>query len=794
MRTSGGDRVRLGNHVIQKLRSCAERLGLPADEELSRVIDLVTDDYLRQHPAIEPSVKRGRGSTTAASRDIVSEVALSSFGWNLTELKRREVVYGDPDLTFAALRTLPVPLRQLVLLVAETPRSPDDLPRDTLVALLLEGLSAHDASNSAALKEELALVDFMAARYFKVIAEHTSLAALSAEFGDACPRLRGLFVELAIGSHVGDNSIRTEEVKMEWMLVLASAIGKVRNVRRCGFAEVLYALWKSIGVPVEAINILSNLGLSLSASDGASKMKATVNAERKKLAYELYLPGAALISCVVFDNIDVSLGTRSFVKSEVALRHRQIHVTAASVMFMRNPRPALAAAHGRSVVLPLSCLFADASCQVRLTGAIALSLHRTLHPYGFELLACIAERPIALVDFGGTLRSRRQALPVYWLEEGKIQDMYEFVKDIMCKYRDRSRVHFVGDCFSLQKLLAVRELLSAENLKTRHDPELHGMVLVPGFFHLYWNLFLGSLLQSDRDLLMQMVEISGLSNLRLHKDISTCFNDIDHLVTILYPVVAVRVYRFFRDVKAPGMGLVLEEMGEKEVMTRFALFVAFTVQRLDRSSGVVESERLCRVLLLLSVYRSLRVAIAAEDHAQMVDVLYFSVTLVCQGSFKQYRKIIIEAVAHFARSTAEERELYKQCFTGSYSGGYMGGRSLDEIREFDNKATKESLRKSHRSEGDLAPELELTEQQREVRRVFSSAFACLETGSGGAIPELPTCKVVLELADRKQWAELDRVLTPEEAKNQVAFFDFSSHTQVVKDTLYSLHRGWQFSE
>lgn len=792
MNSSGGVRPRLGSDVVQKLKACALHLGLAANGDLSHVINLLAVDYLHQRLATEPPVKRGRGSTTAASRDLFSEVALGSLGWSLTELKRREVLYGTANHVLAALRTLPAPLCQLVLLVAETPRSPEDLTRETLVALVLEGLSAYDTNNNAALKEELATVDLMAKRFFAVVADHSSLADLSAEFSNVCPRLRGLFMELAIGPHAADNTMRTEDVKMEWMLVLASAIGKVRHVRRCGFAEVLYVLWKSLGVPVEAINILANLGLSLSARDGASKMNATVKSERKSLANALKLPGAAMTSCVVFDNVDVSLGTKSFVKSEVAMRNRQIHVTAASIVFLRSPAPFLALAQGLRAVLPLSCLFADAACQVRITAMISVTLHRTLHDYGVELLACKAERPIAIMDFGTTLRSRRQALPVYWLEEGKLQDMYEFAKDITSKYCPASRVHLVGDCFSLQKLLAVREMFIAENLKVRPDPELHDMVLVPGWFHLYWNVFLGSLLQSDRDLLAQMIEIAGLSNLRLHKDIATCFNDMDHLVTILYPVVAVRLYRFFRDVVAPGMGLVLEDLGEKEVMTRFALFITYTVQRLDRSKDVVESERLCRVLLLLSVYRSLRVAIAAEDHLQMVDVLHFSVTLVCQGSFKQYRKIIIEAVAHLARSTVEERELYKHCFTGNYSGGHLGGRALDEIREFDNKATKESLRRSHRSEGDLAPELELTEQQREVRRVFNSAFACLVAESGGAVPELPTCQVVLEHADRAQWAEFDRVLNPEVAKMQVAFFDSSTHVEMVKETLNSLHRGHQF--
>ena len=499
--------------------------------------------------------------------------------------------------------------------------------------------------------------------------------------------------------------------------------------------------------------------------------------------------------CVVFDNIDVMLGTRSFVKAEVDSRSRLIHVTAASVIY-HSPQVKGLGTDRPVGPLPYTSLFANSSCQQRLVGAICHVAHEVLHPFGHSVLGCgKLEAPSRPYDFGSLERTRRQALPVYWLEEGKIDDMYVFTKEILGRFRDGTQVHLVGDCFSLQKLLSVRELLYGENLSVRPDPEDFHVVLVPGWFHLYWNVFLGSLLSSDRDLLELMIEIGDRRNLKLHKDIGTCFNDVDHIATLLLPVVIVRLFRFFRETVAPAAGVDLSRLPEREVVQRFTLFVVGTVNSLGRATGsgpVTEWQRYCRVAVLLCVYRSLRVAIATENHAHMVDALHFSVTLVCQSSFRQYRKVIIEAVAHFARSSEAEQRKFMQCFTANFSGGHHGGRAVDEVREFDNKAVKEALRRTHRSEGDLAPELELTERQREITQVFAAAFRTLETSSGGAVPTLPAPEEVNALVARAQWPSMLSVLPEKVAKRQMSFFDVASHVQTVRETLESLFRGDQF--
>lgn len=798
--SDGRARPTLSESLVKRLAQCRAPLGLEEDATIVEIIERLVDQCVGLRESAEPVVKRVRGSKTGAERELFSETALSGLGWDVTHLKRREVPWGSAD-AFEKLNVLSDPLRQLVLLFAETPRSAGDLARSNVVALLVQGLLECEVAREELLVGELALVNSLGDKFFSVLDGGQSLADLSASFAARCPQLCHLLGELVIGQHTAANTRRTPAVKMEWAMILATAIGKVRNVRSCAFAAPLYVVWRSLGVPVDGINVLANLGLSLSAKDGAAKLKEEVEAERRKLARALKTDGAAAGVCVVFDNIDVALGTKSFVKAEVDKRSRLIHVTAASVIHLDKSAATNLGGARPNGPLPLVSLFADSRSQERLTAAVCGVLHEVLHPFGRGMIGCQKlEAPLEHVHFGSLAQSRRQALPIAWLEEGKVVDMYDFAKGVLDRFRPGAQVHFVGDCFSLQKLLAVRELLYGENLSGRADPEDFPIVLVPGWFHLYWNVFLGSLLHSDRDLMELLVETADLRNLKLHKDIGTCFNDVDRIATVLFPVVVVRLFEFFRETVAVQEKINLGRLSEKEVMLRFTLFITCTVKELGSGAGgaksavrpVLEWQRYCRVVLLLSVYRSLRVAIAARNHAHMVDVLYFSVSLVCEGPFKQYRKVIIEAVAHFVRSSEAEKERFVQCFTANYSGGALGGRSIDEVREFDNKAVKEALRRNHRSEGDLAPELELTESQRKVTEAFSSAFPSLDSSSGGAIPSLPLCPSVIDIVERAQWPSMMKPLAETVAKKQNSFFDATAHLQMAKETLESLFRGQQF--
>ena len=678
----GRARPTLSVALVSQLKVCCEKLGLRQDTSVTDVIQSLVDHFLQSRGDNQPPKRaresaasgadrdffsvlpqRVRGSTTGAERELFSETALSELGWKVTQLKRRSL----PQMTEegrSMLSSFSDPWRQLVLLLPERSRSVGELSRCNVIALLAEGITANENFRREALNQELTAVNTLGNDFFESLQGDT-VAVLGGAFATRCPLLQQLFSELAIGPHTGANKLRPPEVKMEWMLILASAIAKVRNLRNCGFADALYVMWKSLGVPSDAINVLANLGLSASVERGGKMTRDAVAVQRASLDKSLLKYGAAQTLCVVFDNIDVQLGTRSFVKSHDEVRSRLIHVTAASVIyFPEMVQPAGARPVGR---LPYSALFPNADCEKRLCAGICGVLHEVLHPFGRVEIGCgKSVSPPPIVDHGSLERARRQALPIYWLEEGKVDDMYSFTRDILSKFRTGSQVHFVGDCFSLQKLLIVRELLVGEDLTVRPDPEDFPVVLVPGWFHLYWNVFLGSLLSSDRDLLEMFIEISDRRNLKLHKDIGTCFNDVDHIATLLLPVVVLRLFRFFRETVAVGAKIKLAAMSESEVMLAFTTFVVGTVRDLGRRSKVsdpkplAEWQRYCRVVLLLCVYRSLRVAIAAQNHAQMMDVLHFSVSLVCQGSFRQYRKVIIEAVAHFARSSPSEKARFMQ--------------------------------------------------------------------------------------------------------------------------------------
>ncbi len=168
------------------------------------------------------------------------------------------------------------------------------------------------------------------------------------------------------------------------------------------------------------------------------------------------------------------------------MRHRLIHVTAASVIDVRErPRASIFASTPRPALLPVVALFAGPECQARIISRVACVVHHTLHAYKTVVVCGKREAPAPWVDCGSTTRTQRQALPIFWLEEGKVDYMYEFAKDVIgrCSTSSRPalRLHFVGDCFSLQKLIAVRELVARESLGTAHcDFEDCSMILVPG--------------------------------------------------------------------------------------------------------------------------------------------------------------------------------------------------------------------------------------------------------------------------------------------------------------------------
>ncbi len=66
-------------------------------------------------------------------------------------------------------------------------------------------------------------------------------------------------------------------------------------------------------------------------------------------------------------------------------------------------------------------------------------VHHTLHDFETVVACGKREAPPSWVNCGSLQRTRRQALPVFWLEEGKIDHMYEFAKDVIGRYSVASR-------------------------------------------------------------------------------------------------------------------------------------------------------------------------------------------------------------------------------------------------------------------------------------------------------------------------------------------------------------------
>ena len=254
MATDGEARPWLPVALVRRLAGCRPLLGLGEDASVVAVVERLVDQCLGSRERVDTPAKRVRGSATGAARDLFCETVLSERGWRVTELKHKAL----PEATVQhqeLLSSLSDPLRQLALLFAETPRSPSELSRGTVTALVVEGLKECETLRGEALNQELAAINRIGEEFFGSLTMDSTLERLSADFARRCPILRQLLSGLAIGPHTAANTLRTPAVKMDWMLVLASAIGKVRNVRHCGFATALYGVWSSLGVPGDAIDI-----------------------------------------------------------------------------------------------------------------------------------------------------------------------------------------------------------------------------------------------------------------------------------------------------------------------------------------------------------------------------------------------------------------------------------------------------------------------------------------------------------------------------------------------------------
>ena len=122
MRSDQRERILLPPDLVTDLASCAVRLDLRKDASSLDVIKRLVDQCLRLCETSDPPGKRVRGSTTGAERDLFSETALSALGWEVTNLKRREVPQGSKEHS-EKLNVLSEPFRQLVLLFPETCRT-----------------------------------------------------------------------------------------------------------------------------------------------------------------------------------------------------------------------------------------------------------------------------------------------------------------------------------------------------------------------------------------------------------------------------------------------------------------------------------------------------------------------------------------------------------------------------------------------------------------------------------------------------------------------------------------------
>jgi hypothetical protein len=193
MNSDGRERPNLSASLVHKLKLCGLQFGLSEDAGSLAIIERLADDYLWSGDSAEPPVKKVRGSTTGAERDSFSDATLSHLGWSVAELKHRKFLVNDLDRMGEALASILPAIRQLILLVSDTPRSPESLSRIDVVALLVEGMAEFESRLYDTLKTELSAVDFMARKFFETLSAQGELADLSSQFKAQYPQLEFIY-------------------------------------------------------------------------------------------------------------------------------------------------------------------------------------------------------------------------------------------------------------------------------------------------------------------------------------------------------------------------------------------------------------------------------------------------------------------------------------------------------------------------------------------------------------------------------------------------------------------------
>lgn len=744
-----------------------------------------------------------------------------------------EALYAPEDVAIdpSLLIRLPPAFQQLLahhpVAVEKHQASAGALNREQVLSLLLrgmrelqdEGVGAPGPDLEQTLGGEREALKRLMERWdnvIKVLETPAVWETFQKELRDRCPQL---VAWMGILTHVHRaekrNLALTNDMKIRRAFWLLCAVVKVGNQKMAGVAKFLTFVWDSLGATNALISMLQKVGLAVSVSSLSSMKIALQKKVAQKLVRRARQRDFAASHCVVWDNLDDSVNAYSRHNNIVHAAERQGMRHLICSTFCRI-RPAVwttmkqLSEEKPAGVQNAGVLFATREEQTQVLGHCVWAIAGALVAGGRVPPA--THTPSATGHIGPVERADLQPLPAYELFEGSHADLLV--------YFQRVRGYIGGPAETNQQLLcpcdgySYRQMLAAvkidalgqEDGVSEGDSASENVQLRPwlGLFHFYWKVLLDEVFKGSWDLLDQLntnivpAVSGGPKFARVSSDATVEFNQADRLVDLFYQLAVLRLWDFWR--LEHGADVEINDVNDaNESLVQFAAWMSGQLTKLQPENDLQpmrEFQRLCRSILICSVYRSMRDSVRHQDGAFLMVLLKFCVPLVIRGRHKIYSAVVIDALSFYERSSPQMRARLEESLCCNVKGRYGCGVAMDQMQEMMNLAVKRRLKlKPQVSEADLA-ECVLLPQKRLARELLADAFDVTERISlhweGGKRTDILLDMLVKECESK--WPPLLSYLSPSSRRKQTPLGGYNDweYAQRVRDVLHRLGRAHQF--
>ena len=587
--------------------------------------------------------------------------------------------------------------------------------------------------------------------------------------------------------------------KKRLVLILLSAIGKVRSKRSSALANLLSMVWDGLSCSERAKSVLSKLGLSLSPNKVVEKRTLAIEAERKTIRRLMSSQNASLDFVICFDNLD-------FRRKVARMRNDEYHLIASTLIAMTKRPPAASSStrpfHGPQ--LPeLSILFIDNAGFARLEEGVSEEIKRFLIPIIENPNAIeVKISPSSLPNCPQTVQEMHM-METRDLDESKAADMMEWwlwIEDkTTCKSKrfkkdkdDREYAevwHLPCDAKSFDAILKLRECIQPDSAPD--DKRIRPCI---GLFHFYWKVFVVSIWKANADLLVtyatKVYPEGGYKrkSLPYMEDPSKEYNTTSRALDAAFPPLLLRLWNYFCSDNPEILQHPL-----KEQTALFHAWISVVVSQLPQEGVVFEYQRLCRFVHYCCMYKRLKSAIRSVNTAVIEDILHWSMSIVHDNHFIVYRKVVTETVASFHTLSPLEKHRLCQALVINIGGSAFGGKAADRVQEFNNKKLKENARNLPEFDASCLPLISLAGAVRnDHMEWFSGAFSPLLPTTGYR-SENTYPKSVIEESASSRFPNLDACVPESYARLQKPFLRVGKKLlDSVCGTLSLLGRQKQF--